>query len=113
MKQETLPRHGHYESPHANAVGQRTAHERDRPNDPCEVGRSSGQSIRKLGNNGSEKVLTNKYWAEYVTRLLVKILDHTNKKQVALHGCSFMKLNIFDGTFFTQVVNPQAVLVDR
>jgi hypothetical protein len=42
--------------------------------------------MRKLGNNGSKKVLINKYWAEYVTRLLVKILDHTNKKQVALHG---------------------------
>jgi len=43
----------------------------------------------------------------------VDILEEVDRKQEWLYGRSFMKLNIIDGWFHMEVIDPQDVLVDR
>jgi DNA-binding cell septation regulator SpoVG len=76
-------------------------------------GDAPDNQYEELGNDEQKNIFINEYWADCVTKLRVKILDHIDKKQVGLYGRSFMKLNIVDGKFFMEVLDPQDVLVDR
>ena len=67
----------------------------------------------ELGNDQGKNIFINEYWADCRKRLKMTIIDHIDKKQVVLYGRSFMKLNIVDGKFFMEVLDPQDVLVDR
>lgn len=66
-----------------------------------------------LGNDGQKELQLNAYWEECAERLKLDILEEVDRKQEWLYGRSFMKLNILDGWFHMEVVDPQNVLVDR
>jgi len=66
-----------------------------------------------LDNNKDKEIFYNEYFeycAEY-NKLVIK--DIVDKKQVFLYGRSFKKLNIVNGRFFFEILDPQDVLVDR
>jgi hypothetical protein len=66
-----------------------------------------------LANDKQKELEMNEYWLDTFRRLKVQVLDRVDKKQEGLYGRSFMKLNIVDGKFHMQVVDPQDVLLDR
>ncbi len=76
-------------------------------------GDAPDNEYEELGNDEQKNIFINEYWTDCMTRLRGKILDHVDKKQVAIYGRSFMKLNIVGGKFFMEVLDPQDVLVDR
>lgn len=64
-------------------------------------------------NDSQKEVFYNEYW-KYCTdeaKLIVK--DIIDKKQVMLFGRSFKKLNIMNGRFNFEIIDPQDILVDR
>jgi hypothetical protein len=65
------------------------------------------------GNDGQKALFLNAYWEECADRLRLDILEEVDRKQEWLYGRSFMKLNIIDGWFHMEVIDPQDVLVDR
>ena len=65
------------------------------------------------GNDGQKALFLNAYWTECADRLRLDILEEVDRKQEWLYGRSFMKLNIIDGWFDMEVIDPQNVLVDR
>jgi len=64
-------------------------------------------------NDAKAELFLNAYWEECVERLRLDILEEVDRKQEWLYGRSFMKLNILDGWFHMEVIDPQDVLVDR
>lgn len=69
--------------------------------------------FEELDNDQQKQIFFNEYWnwTEDLTKLELK--DIVDKKQVLLYGRSFWKLNIADGAFYAEVLDPQDVLVDR
>jgi hypothetical protein len=65
------------------------------------------------GNDGQKELFLNAYWTECADRLRLDILEEVDRKQEWLYGRSFMKLNIIDGWFSMEVIDPQDVLLDR
>jgi hypothetical protein len=65
------------------------------------------------GNDGTKELFLNAYWTECADRLRLDILEEVDRKQEWLYGRSFMKLNVIDGWFSMEVIDPQDVLVDR
>ena len=66
-----------------------------------------------LDNNDQAEVYYNAYW-DYVSKRNDLILkDIMDKLQVMLYGRSYKFLNIIDGDFTHEVVDPQDVLIDR
>lgn len=65
------------------------------------------------GNNKQAEIFLNAYWEECADRLRLDILEEVDRKQEWLYGRSWMKLNIIDGWFNMEVIDPQDVLVDR
>lgn len=66
-----------------------------------------------LANDKQAELFLNEYWAAIVERYRLDILEEVDRKQEWLYGRSFMKLNIIDGWFHMEVIDPQDVLVDR
>ena len=69
--------------------------------------------FENLDNNKDKELYYNEYFeyaAEYNKLVLKDIVD---KKQVFLYGRSFKKLNIVNGKFSFEILDPQDVLVDR
>jgi hypothetical protein len=64
-------------------------------------------------NDKQAELFLNAYWEECVERLRLDILEEVDRKQEWLYGRSFMKLNILDGWFHMEVIDPQDVLLDR
>lgn len=67
-----------------------------------------------LDNNDQAEVYFNEYWkynSEQVNHLVLK--DIVDKRQVLLFGRSFKFMNIIDGNFIWEIVDPQDVLVER
>jgi len=66
-----------------------------------------------LDNNDQAEVFYNEYWKynSQMNQLVIK--DIVDKRQVLLFGRSFKFMNIIDGNFQWEVVDPQDVLVDR
>jgi hypothetical protein len=70
--------------------------------------------FENLNNDEQKEIFFNEYWNEVVLRqggLIIK--DIVDKKQAMLFGRSFKKLNIADGRFYHEVIDPQDILIDR
>jgi hypothetical protein len=65
------------------------------------------------GNDKQKEIYLNEYWTACAERLRFDILEDVDRKQEWLYGRSFMKLNILDGWFYAEVIDPQDVLLDR
>jgi hypothetical protein len=65
------------------------------------------------GNDKQGELYLNAYWDECVERLKLDILEEVDRKQEWLYGRSWMKLNILDGWFHMEVIDPFDVLIDR
>src|ERR1017187_6771301 len=65
------------------------------------------------GNDGQKELFLNAYWEACADRLRLDILEEVDRKQEWLYGRSFMKMNIIDGWFHMEVIDPQDVLLDR
>ena len=65
------------------------------------------------GNDGQKELFLNAYWEACAERLRLDILEEVDRKQEWLYGRSFMKVNILDGWFHMEVIDPQDVLLDR
>jgi hypothetical protein len=64
-------------------------------------------------NDKQSELFMNEYWEECSDRLRLDILEEVDRKQEWLYGLSFMKVNIIDGWFNLEVIDPQDVLLDR
>ena len=69
--------------------------------------------FKNLDNNEQKEVYYNAYWHEMALRNKLKIKDTVDKKQALLYGRTFKKLNIEDGEFTFEVIDPQDMLVHR
>lgn len=66
-----------------------------------------------LDNNDQAEVYYNEYWKFCAQRNNLILKDIVDKRQVLLFGRSFKWLNIVNGHFYYEIVDPQDVLVDR
>ena len=66
-----------------------------------------------LDNNDQAEVFYNEYWKHNgeANKLIIK--DIVDKRQVLLFGRSFKVMNIVNGMFMWEVIDPQDILVDR
>jgi hypothetical protein len=64
-------------------------------------------------NDKQSELYLNEYWTQCAERLRLDILEEVDRKQEWLYGRSFAKLNIIDGWFHMEVIDPQDVLLDR
>ena len=69
--------------------------------------------FKNLDNNEQKEVYFNEYWKETAIRNKLRIKDIIDKKQAMLYGRTFKKLNIEDGKFTFEVIDPQDILVHR
>jgi hypothetical protein len=66
-----------------------------------------------LDNKHQQEVFYNEYWKEMAKRNKLPIKDTIDKKQGALFGRSFKKLNIENGKVTFEIIDPQDMLVSR
>jgi len=66
-----------------------------------------------LNNDQQKEVYYNEYWKETARINSLVIRDHVDKKQNALFGRSFKKLNILDGKVSITLRDPQDMIVHR
>src|SRR5574340_539139 len=64
-------------------------------------------------NNSQKEVFYNEYWKYCAKEDKLVVKDLVDKKQVLLFGRSFKKLNIVNGRFSFEIVDPQDMLVER
>jgi len=64
-------------------------------------------------NNSQKEVFYNEYWKYCAKEDKLVVKDLVDKKQVLLFGRSFKKLNIVNGRFSFEIVDPQDMLVHR
>ena len=69
--------------------------------------------FKNLDNDEQKEVFYNEYWKEMSTRNKLVIRDVIDKKQALLYGRTFKKLNIENGQFTFEVIDPQDMLVQR
>lgn len=69
--------------------------------------------FKNLDNNEQKEVFYNEYWKEMSVRNKMIIQDIIDKKQALLYGRTFKKLNIENGQFTFEIIDPQDILVDR
>lgn len=69
--------------------------------------------FENLDNDKQKEVFYNEYWGwtSDINKLIIK--DIVDKKQVLLYGRSFKKLNVVDGRFFFEIIDPWDILIDR
>lgn len=66
-----------------------------------------------LDNDDQAELFLNEYWAVQAIKNKLVLKDVVDKRQVMLFGRSFKGLNIKDGMFYWDIVDPQDMLVDR
>src|SRR5579864_639529 len=69
--------------------------------------------FEELDNDEQKQIFFNEYWNWTAELNKLELKDIVDKKQVLLYGRSFWKMNIVDGAFYAEVLDPQDVLVDR
>src|SRR3990167_822839 len=69
--------------------------------------------FNNLSNDQQKEVYYNEYWKETFRLNGLVIKDYVDKKQNALFGRSFKKLNIENGKMKISLVDPQCMLVHR
>ncbi len=67
----------------------------------------------ELDNDEQKQIFFNEYWTWTADQNKLELKDVVDKKQVLLYGRSFWKMNIVDGAFYSEVIDPQDILVDR
>lgn len=70
-------------------------------------------NFANLENNDQAEVYYNEYWEFASQRNQLVLKDVVDKRQVMLFGRSFKFMNIVQGHFYWEIVDPQDVLVDR
>ena len=69
--------------------------------------------FKSLDNNQQKEIFYNEYWNRMSEVNRVAIKDRIDKKQALLFGRTFKKLNIKDGMFSMEIIDPQDMLVER
>jgi hypothetical protein len=69
--------------------------------------------FEELDNDGAKELYINAFWDDVTQKNHLELQDTVDAKQVFLYGRTFRKLNILDGEFRIEVIDPQDVLVDR
>lgn len=69
--------------------------------------------FRNHDNDDQAEVFFNEYWRANAIQNQLIIKDIVDKRQEMYFGRSFKFLNIVDGDFYWEIVDPQDVLVDR
>lgn len=69
--------------------------------------------FNSLGNDEQKEIFYNEYWKVTAEMNKLVIRDRIDKKQACLYGRTFKKLNIEDGKFTFEVIDPQDMLVER
>lgn len=69
--------------------------------------------FENLDNNKDAEIIYNEYWKYCSEQNKLVLKDIVDKKQVFLYGRSFKKLNIVNGKFVFEILDPHDVLVDR
>jgi hypothetical protein len=69
--------------------------------------------FHNLDNMDQPEVYYNEYWVYAAQKNNLILKDIQDKRQVMLFGRSFKFLNIHNGHFFYEIVDPQDVLIDR
>ena len=69
--------------------------------------------FQNLDNNQQKEIFYNEYWNKMAEINRLAVRDRVDKKQAMLFGRSFKKLNIKDGMFTFEVIDPQDMLVER
>jgi hypothetical protein len=70
-------------------------------------------SFEDLGGDDQKDIYIQEYWEDFEKKNKLSLKDIVDKKQVALFGRSFKKLNVVDGKPRTEILDPQDILVDR
>lgn len=60
-----------------------------------------------------KEIYINEYWKDTFIKDKLEVKDITDKKQEYLYGVSHMKLNLIDGRFTAEVLEPYDILTDR
>jgi hypothetical protein len=66
-----------------------------------------------LDNDEQAEIFFNEYWKYSGIRNQLILKDIVDKRQVMLFGRSFKFMNIINGHFYWEIVDPQDVLIDR
>ena len=66
-----------------------------------------------LDNDKQKEIFYNENWVWTAEQNKLIIKDIVDKKQVLLYGRTFKKLNIVDGKFYFEVIDPWDILTDR
>ena len=66
-----------------------------------------------IDNDQQKEIYYNEYWKDTATKGKLIIKSLVDKRQGLLYGRSFKKLNIQNGRFTFEVIDPQDMLVDR
>jgi len=69
--------------------------------------------FKNLDNNEQREIMYNEYWNDSSIKNKLPIRDRVDKKQAMLFGRSFKKLNIVNGGFKFEIIDPQDMLVER
>ena len=69
--------------------------------------------FENLDNDMQREIYYNEAWNDVTIKNKLVIRDRIDKKQGVLYGRSFKKLNIVDGAFKFEIVDPQDMLVER
>lgn len=64
-------------------------------------------------NDKQQEIFYNEFWNEAMERNKLQVKDRVDKKQALLYGRTFKKLNIVDGKFVFEIIDPQDMLIER
>lgn len=69
--------------------------------------------FQNLDNMQEKEILFNEYWKKVADDNKLVVRDRIDKKQAILYGRTFKKLNITNGKFTFEIIDPQSILVER
>ena len=69
--------------------------------------------FEELSGDDQKELYIQEYWDYFFEKNKIELQDIVDKKQVALYGRSFKKLNVIDGEPIVEIIDPQDILVDR
>lgn len=69
--------------------------------------------FNNLDNDKQKEIFINAYWEEIKKINKLKAKDVMDKKQAALYGRSFKKINVVNGILKIEVIDPMYIILDR
>lgn len=70
-------------------------------------------SFKERSNQKQKELFYNEYWKEISRENKLRIKDLIDKKQALLYGRTWKKLNIKEGKFYFEIIDPQDITVNR